>query len=504
MSAIEDDLERTRCERDLYYRLLHLGVHGEIKPFLNEALQLIVEAIGARLAYFELQVDRTGSRAMRWFAAHGLGEREIDHVRGVISTGIVAEALATGNTIVTPSAFLDPRFAERSSVRIGMIEAVLCAPIEASSPLGVLYLQGHPGAEPFSEHDRETVELFARVVSPLAERLISRERSINDPTLDIRERLRCTGVIGRSESLANLLGQIALIAPLDVSVLLTGESGTGKSQVARVIHENSPRARAPFVELNCGALPETLIESELFGAMPGAHSTAVRRMEGKVAAAEKGTLFLDEIGDLAQPSQAKLLQLLQSRQYYPLGSSRPVPADVRVIAATNVDLNAAVSERRFREDLFYRLQVLPLRMPSLAERRDDIPELAGYFCGAASDRHGLPKLEVSPNALRAAELADWPGNIRQLAHALEAALIRATGEGARRIESHHVFPGSLEDTIGDTSSLTFQEATRRFQSRMLRDALDANNWNVAQVAQRLDLARSHLYTLIRAFGLKRE
>src|SRR5207244_2443100 len=121
----------------------------------------------------------------------------------------------------------------------------------------------------------------------------------------------------------------------------------------------------------------------------------------KVAAAEKGTLFLDEIGDLAHPSQAKLLQLLQSRQYYPLGSSRPVPADVRVIAATNVDLDAAVSERRFREDLFYRLQVLPLRMPSLAERRDDIPELAAYFCAAASDRHGLPKLEVSPNAARA-------------------------------------------------------------------------------------------------------
>jgi Nif-specific regulatory protein len=503
MSVVDGELERTRIERDLYLRLLHLGGHGEIKPFLTEALALIVDAIGARLAYLELQVDGSGSRSMRWFAAHGIAESEIEHVRTVISTGIIAEALATGNTIVTPSALLDPRFAERTSVRVGMIEAVLCAPIEVSSPLGVLYLQGHSGAGAFSEQHRATVELFARVVSPLAERLISRERSINDPTLDVRERIRCNGVIGRSDALAALLGQIALIAPLDVSVLLTGESGTGKSQVARIIHENSPRARAPFVELNCGALPEALIESELFGAMAGAHSTALRRMEGKVAAAEKGTLFLDEIGDLAQPSQAKLLQLLQSRQYYPLGSSRPVPADVRVIAATNVDLNAAVAERRFREDLFYRLQVLPLRMPSLAERRDDIPELAAYFCSAASDRHGLPKLEVSQNAARAAELADWPGNIRQLAHAMEAALIRATGEGARRIESQHVFPGSLEDTIGDTSVLTFQEATRRFQSRILRDSLDAHNWNVAQVAQRLDLARSHLYTLIRAFGLKR-
>jgi Nif-specific regulatory protein len=422
-------------------------------------------------------------------------------VRSVISSGIIAEALATGSRIVTPSAMLDSRFGDRASVKVGQIEAVLCVPIEAASPLGVLYLQGHSGAGPFSDESLATVELFARHLAPLADRLIAHQRATGDATRDIRAKLRADNVVGKSESLANLLREIALIAPLDVSVLLTGESGTGKSQIARVIHENSRRVRGPFIELNCAALPEALIESELFGALPGSHSTALRRLEGKVSAAERGTLFLDEIGDLSHGAQAKLLQLLQSRQYYPLGGVRPVTADIRLIAATNVDLKAAVAERRFRDDLIYRLQVLPLRVPALDERREDIEDLCHFFAGGACDRHGLPKLGLSRNAIRAAELSDWPGNVRQLAHAVEAAMIRATGEGARSIESHHLFPRAGDDHDRE-SALSFQEMTRRYQARVLHEALESHGWNVAQVAERLGLARSHLYTLIRAFGLK--
>jgi len=501
---IPDDptLERVQHERDLYLRLLQLGSHHQVDSFLREALALIVGVVGARLAYLELYEDGTSEHPMRWSAAQGMSEAEVDRVRSVISTGIIAEALATGSTIMTPSALLDPRFESRTSVRVGHIEAVLCVPIEAMSPLGVLYLQGHSGAGPFADEDRANVELFARHLAPFADRLLARQRTAGDATRDVRVKLRADNVIGRSESLGNLLREIALIAPLDVSVLLTGESGTGKSQIARVIHDNSPRCRAAFVELNCAAIPEALLESELFGAMPGAHSTALRRMEGKVAAAERGTLFLDEVGELTLAAQAKLLQLLQSRQYYPLGSVRPVMADIRLVAASNADLKTAVAERRFREDLFYRLQVLPLRLPTLAERRQDIAELAEFFCSGACDRHGLPKVELSRGAIRAVEMADWPGNVRQLAHAIEAAVIRATGDSVMRIEQHHLFPESLN--APEESALSFQELTRRYQARVLREALDVNGWNVAQVAQRLDLARSHLYTLIRAFGLKRE
>jgi len=502
--SVDDNFDRIRRERDLYLRLLQLGSHHELAPLLQEALALIVDVVGARLAYLELHDDGDPATPTRFSAAQGLSDADVDRVRSAISGGIIAEALASGKTIETPSALLDPRFESRASVRIGQIEAVLCAPIEAGSPLGVLYLQGNAGAGPFSEEDRTAIEMFACHLAPLADRLLVRQRATGDATRDVRGKLRAEGVIGRSAGIAAVLQDVALIAPLEVSILLTGESGTGKSQIARVIHDNSRRAQGPFVELNCAALPEQLLESELFGAMPGAHSTAVRRLEGKVAAAERGTLFLDEVGELSVAAQAKLLQLLQSHQCYPLGAVRPVTADIRLIAATNTDLKVAVAERRFREDLFYRLQVLPLRMPALAERREDVAALAEHFCRVACERHRLVRLEISCNAIRAMELAEWPGNVRQLAHAVEAGVIRATGEGAPRVEYRHLFPGAPAVANGEQPHPSFQELTRRYQARVLREALEANGWNVAQVAQRLDLARSHLYTLIRAFDLKRE
>src|SRR5262249_861525 len=247
-----------------------------------------------------------------------------------------------------------------------------------------------------------------------------------------------------------------------------------------------------------------LVESELFGALPGAHSTASHRIEGKVAAAEGGTLFLDEIGELSLSAQAKLLHLLQSKEYFPLGSAKAQKANVRVIAATNADLGLGGAERRFREDLFYRLQVVPVRVPSLAERREDIPALAAYFCVQASERHGLPRLELSPNAVRATEMAEWPGNIRQLENALEAAVIRAAGEHAKQVERAHLFPESAGGVpAAQGQAVTFQEATRRFQLKFLREALEAHGWNVVETARRLDLARSHVYNLIRAFGLEK-
>jgi Nif-specific regulatory protein len=292
-------------------------------------------------------------------------------------------------------------------------------------------------------------------------------------------------------------------------VLLTGASGTGKTQLARLIHDNGPRAAGPFVELNCAAIPETLLESELFGAAAGAHSAATRKVDGKIAAAEGGTLFLDEVGELAPGAQAKLLQLLQSMEYFPLGSARAQKADVRLLAATNADLKAAVARREFREDLLYRLHVLPLRVPSLAERREDIPELTAYFCARAVEAHELPHLSISPGALRAVQEAEWPGNVRELAHAVTAAALRAGGAGLLQIEREHFFPASGGEAVAggpasiSEEGLTFQEATRRFQKKLLSEVIEAANWNVTETATRLDLTRAHVYNLIRAFGLER-
>jgi Nif-specific regulatory protein len=489
--------DKVEQERDLYRRILDLDVQQDLGPLLAEALKLILDTTGARLGYLELYED-----GPRWSVAHGMTAEEVEGARDVMSRGIIAEALATGQTIITPSALLDPRFQERQSVQVGQIEAVLCTPVGSDPPVGALYLQGSSGGGPFSEQDRGNAELFARHLAPLADRLLVRVTSDADPTLPFREQLRLEGVIGKSQALAQVLHQVSLVAPLDVSVLLTGDNGTGKSQVARVIHDNGPRARAPFVEINCAALPENLVESELFGAMPGAHSTATRKIDGKVAAAEGGTLLLDEVGDLSLSAQAKVLQLLQSKDYFPLGSNKVVRANVRIIAATNVDLQTAVAERRFRQDLLYRLQVLPVRVPALAQRRDDVPLLAKFFCDEACRRHGLGDLELSHAALRAVESAEWPGNVRQLAHAIEAAAIRAAGARATRIERQHLF-SEPSSSAAVPEDLTFQEATRRFQAGFVRDALEEANWNVADVAERLDLARSHVYNLIKAFGLER-
>jgi len=436
--------------------------------------------------------------------AHGLSELEVDGVRAAISRGIIAEAVATGQVIVTPSALLDPRFSERESVRLGQLEAVLCAPIGQDPPRGVLYLQGPVNCGLFAEGNRERAELFVQHLAPLADRLLAEHRSQTaaDSTVAVRARLHLDGVIGRSTALAEILRQVALVAPLDISILLTGESGTGKSQLARVIHENGSRASQPFVEVNCGALPENLVESELFGALPGAHSTATRRIEGKVAAAERGTLFLDEVGDLSLTAQSKLLQLLQSKEYYPLGSPKAARADVRVIAATNTDLQRGVAEHRFREDLYYRLHVLPVRMPSLAERREDIADLAAFFCRGACERYRLRSMTLSGNAMRALESAEWPGNIRQIEHVVEAAVIRAAGEGAAQIERAHLFPHA-EAAVAADEPLTFQAATRRLQEDLLRRTLEDTGWNIVEAAHRLDLTRSHVYNLIRAFGLER-
>jgi len=496
---------RLRQERDLYRRLLCLGAQAEIEPFLEEALALIVDFTGARRGYLELGGRSADGGRPDWWTAHDCSTDDLAEIRSAISRGIIAEALATGDTVTTASAMLDPRFRELGSVQIRKIEAVLCAPLGGDASLGVIYLQGHAGAGPFGKPAQEGAELFARHVAKYAEHLLVRRRSAErlDATRDVREKLRSDRVIGRSPALAALLRQAALVAPLDVHVLLTGESGTGKSQLARVIHENGPRSGSPLVELNCAALPEGLIENELFGAVAGAHSTADRAIAGKVAAAEQGTLFLDEIGELPLSSQAKLLHLLQSGRYHPLGSAESVQADVRVIAATNVDLEEAVRQRRFREDLFYRLQVLPVRLPSLGERNEDVVELAQYFCADASERHGLRKLALSPGAQRAVAAAEWPGNVRQLAHAIEAAVIRAAGEGAQMLEHQHVFPNTETAMNTAQTSQTFQEATRHFQRDLLQRTLEETGWNVTEAARRLDLARSHVYNLIRAFGFQR-
>jgi Nif-specific regulatory protein len=500
-STGNSDYERLRQERDLYVGLLGLSDREHPEPFLDGALGLIVHVLGADQGYLEVFDANEGPT---WWRAAGCSDEQVELIRTIVSRGIIQEALALGEAIVCPSAILDPRFRDRPSVQASQIEAVLCMPIVQNAPIGVLYLQGRRAGGSFSESEVDRARAFARHLGPLVEGLFIRTRQRQgDEVAPFRARLRIDDVVGISSSLAKVLREVELVAPLDVAVLVTGETGTGKTQLARLIHDNGRRRGRRFVELNCSAIPENLLESELFGALPGAHSTAIRRIEGKVAAAEGGTLFLDEVAELSLAAQAKLLQFLHTKEYYPLGASTSHTADVRIIAATNSDLEERVRERRFRSDLFYRLQVLSVRMPALSERRADIAPLARHLCARAQRSHGLPERDLSPGAVRAIEAAEWRGNVRELAHAVEAAAIRAAGEGAKAIEATHLFGPVAAAPSVNRAPLTFQEETRRFQAGLVQRALEAADWNVAAAARTLDLTRAHLYNLIKAFGLSR-
>ncbi|MBK7197483.1 MAG: sigma-54-dependent Fis family transcriptional regulator [Myxococcales bacterium] len=261
-----------------------------------------------------------------------------------------------------------------------------------------------------------------------------------DHTADVRRRFVSPRLIGKSRALARVLSEAASMAPLDVGVLITGPSGTGKSELARAIHANSRRAGGPFVAVNCAAIPANLVESELFGVERGAHSTATQRTVGKVGAARGGTLFLDEVGGAAVRRAGQAAATAAGPAVLP-GRLRAAGHGRRAHhRATNVDLRDRVDKQTFRADLYYRLNVVTIEMPGLADRRDDLPDLARHLCRDACARHGLPTLELPRATLAALADEPWPGQVRELANALEAGAIRAAADGATALRPPHVFP----------------------------------------------------------------
>jgi Nif-specific regulatory protein len=493
-------------ERDFYRRLLELVAAAEPEPLLEQALAAIVAASGARMAYLELRGpgDDGIAKAPRYWRAHGCTDEDVASIRASISRGIIARTLAEGRMVTTPSAIADPSFRDQPSVLRNDIQAVLCAPI-GHPPLGVVYLQGNQAGEAFTARNRTAIDLFAHQLAVVADRLLSRQQNLTvvDPTAEIRAHFRCEGIVGQSAALARVLREAAQAAPSRSSVLISGPTGTGKSALARAIAANGPRATAPFVDLNCAAIVESLVEAELFGAEPGAYTGITKRMPGKVATARGGTLFLDEIAELSLGTQAKLLQLLQDRRYFSVGGLTPITADVRIIAATNKDLKAAVADKTFRADLYYRLAVITIAMPSLDERRDDIPalveRLCEQFCDEASEPGQRTSLRPTRRALVACRETLWPGNVRQLSNAVEAAVARAIFERATAIDEHHLFP----EAPRGSAHPTFREDTLRCQKRILEEALARHDWNITRTAVELDLSRQHVYDLVSTFGLRR-
>ncbi len=327
----------------------------------------------------------------------------------------------------------------------------------------------------------------------------------------LKERIRGgEEIIGESQPILELKQQIAIAAPTSGWVLITGENGTGKELVARAIHKHSKRADKPFIEVNCAAIPEDLIESELFGHEKGAFTGATTMRKGKFDLANEGTLFLDEIGDMSLKTQAKVLRILQEQKFERVGGQKPIEVDVRVIAATNKDLEEEINQGRFREDLFYRLNVLPFQVPTLRERQDDIELLARYFIDNYCKKENIETKTITDEALAIMREYHWPGNIRELKNIIERLVIMTPGQtiAAANLPGEIRKPRPQDDQAEITSlNLTadsYKEAKELFEREFIRQKLAENDWNISRTAEVIAIERSNLHRKIKAYGIEPE
>lgn len=314
---------------------------------------------------------------------------------------------------------------------------------------------------------------------------------------------RSEEMIGESPPMRRLKSQLARAASSDSRILVVGENGTGKELVARQAHQLSPRASQPFVEVNCAAIPEELIESELFGHVKGSFTGASADRAGRFEQADGGTLFLDEIADMSIKTQAKVLRVLQEQRFERVGGTSSLQVDVRVIVATNKDLETEIREGRFREDLYFRLAVIPLQVPPLRERHGDIPRLVEHFLAGTSQDMGRRAKQMDAAAMEALEGYDWPGNVRELRNFVERMQIMVPGDTIQRrdLPPNMRQESSERNLLLDESNWTLKEARAVFEKRMIERRLDALGGNVSRTAQSLGIERSHLYRKIKAYHI---
>jgi len=330
------------------------------------------------------------------------------------------------------------------------------------------------------------------------------QRSIVQENQSLRNQLAgrysLGNVISQDHKMARIFDLIRSVSDSDTTILMTGPSGTGKSMLARAIHYHSSRKDGPFVEVSCGAIPETLLESELFGHVRGAFTGAVANKQGKFLAADKGTIFLDEIGNASAALQTKLLRVLEDRQFEPVGSNKTYTVDTRVILATNKDLAKEVTEGRFREDLYYRINVVAIELPPLCQRVGDVPLLANHFLGIYTARHNRPKQGITQRAMELLERYHWPGNVRELENVIERAVLLSKGPMIDVAD----LPATLHQ--GPTSPpplgiITLKQARSEPEKKLILQALEAHQWNRLRAAKALGINRTTLYKKMKRYGL---
>ncbi len=358
------------------------------------------------------------------------------------------------------------------------------------------------GAYDFLEKPLDTDRILVTLRNALQHLELHAENARLRETVEARYEM-----VGRSYAIRALIDTIERVGPTPARVLITGENGTGKELVARAVHRLSTRSSAPFIEVNCAAIPGELIESELFGHMKGSFTGAVVDRAGKFELADGGTLFLDEIGDMSLAAQAKVLRVLEDGVVTRIGGAKPHAVDVRVIAATNKNLESEIADGHFRQDLFYRLNVVPVSVPPLRDRREDIPALVQHFVVLLTQREGMAPRQIAPDAVERLTSYDWPGNVRELRNTIERLLILTTSPRIAGADVDRLLGRRATETTSLGSLLeykTFEEFREAAERSYLLAKLREMDWNVAETARNLDMPRSNLYKKIERYGLQRE
>jgi Nif-specific regulatory protein len=472
--------------------------------------QMLLQEIGAVIPAERGAIVLTEEHSLEIASIRGWQRRA--EARGAIQVShtVIQQVLREGVALLCGNVHLHLTFRQAASLAYQSISALMAAPILIGEKVaGLIYLDAISPEVQFDQNHLELLRAIANLTSVALENL----RRINQLESE-NQRLRAEiavehDMVGDSPRMRDLYQVIGRAAPTEATVLIRGESGTGKELAARAIHFNSPRAGKAFVAINCAALTETLLESELFGYEKGAFTGATAQKKGKIETAQGGTVFLDEIGEMTPQLQAKLLRVMQEREFERVGGTRTIKADLRFIAATNRNLEQAIKEGRFREDLFYRLNVIALNLPPLRDRRQDIPRLASYFVAKYGPRCARKVTGVAPAAMDCLMQYDWPGNVREFENTIERAIVLGSSDTIQLedlpesiLEVRPVNPSAAPSA--SPAPRNFYEAVNEAKKRLILDAFHQAQGNYTEAARLLDMHPNHLHRLIRNLNMKAE
>ena len=466
---------------------------ADLQTHLLEMLRGVFPAERAAIALIERESDQFSSIA-GWSALSGTD----DSIQP--SRTITSQVLREGIALLSNDLFQNDGLADRPSLIEANVCSVLCVPlVVVDKSLGVIYLDTSNRSSRFDENDLQLLTAIAGIAAVAFENAQHVE-SLQDENQRLQQEINIDHkLVGESQSLRDVLRFIAKVAPSDSTVLVLGESGTGKELAARALHLNSPRSAKPFIAINCATLTETLIESELFGHEKGAFTGAIALKRGKLELADGGTIFLDEIAELTPLIQAKLLRVLQEREFERVGGTRPIKIDVRLVTATNQDLEASIKANRFREDLYYRLNVVSVVMPPLRERRDDIPLLANYFVSVFSKKCKRKVRGMTEQARLLFQQYDWPGNVRELENAIECAVVLGSGD---LLTVDDLPERLLEGAATESSTAEYHQAVADAKKQLIIKAVRQANGNYTQAAKALGIHPNNLHRLIKTLNVK--